>query len=482
MNGKSITALSAVVTALIWLGILSAWILQDPVADFTILTPGLDGFIPGQEAASRPPIHFGEINVKFDIEPPKASADWPRFRGERFDNINREKLALTDHLEAPLSPLWSVTLGEGHAGAAVADGRVFILDYDEIQNADVLRCFALTDGRELWQLGYKVKIKRNHGMSRTVPAVMDNVVVTMGPRCHVMAADVNTGELLWGLDLELDFGVEVPLWYTGQCPLIDGSTAVLAVGGDTVLMMGVNIQTGLIEWSLPNPDGWKMSHSSIMSLTLAGKRQYVYCAVGGTLAVSAEPEDKGTELWQSTLWTQSVLAPSPLLLPGDRIFLTAGYGAGSMMLQISSVDGQFQADSLYTTQPGMGLSSEQQTPILVNDQVCGILPKDGGAMKEEFVCYSADDTRRVMWSSGKTSRFGLGPYILADGKFLVLSDDGVLNILDAQQNEYRLLSSSQVLPGHDAWAPMALVEGKLLLRDSQTMICIDLAQNGVAMP
>ena len=44
--------------------------------------------------------------------------------------------------------LWSIELGEGHAGAAVRDGRVFVLDYDRAASADVLRCFSLADGRE----------------------------------------------------------------------------------------------------------------------------------------------------------------------------------------------------------------------------------------------------------------------------------------------------------------------------------------------
>src|SRR5690606_13956545 len=118
--------------------------------------------------------------------------------------------------------LWSAELGEGHAGAAVAGGRVYVLDYDERRQADALRCFSLEDGREIWRRFYTVRLKRNHGISRTVPAVSGNYVVTLGPGCHLMACDARSGNLLWGLDLVEHFRTEVPLWYTGQCPLIDG--------------------------------------------------------------------------------------------------------------------------------------------------------------------------------------------------------------------------------------------------------------------
>ena len=92
-------------------------------------------------------------------------------------------------------------------------------DYDEELGEDALRCLSLDDGREIWRRAYRVRVKRNHGMSRTVPALADGVVVTVGPRCHVMAVNAISGELLWGLDLERAYGSETPFWYTGQCPL-----------------------------------------------------------------------------------------------------------------------------------------------------------------------------------------------------------------------------------------------------------------------
>ena len=37
-----------------------------------------------------------------------------------------------------------------------------------------------------------------------------------------------------------------------------------------------------------------------------------------------------------------------------------------------------------------------------------------------------NDCSKIIWSSGKTERFGLGPYLIADGKIFILSDDGIL--------------------------------------------------------
>ncbi len=251
----------------------------------------------------------------FDGQPGTTADVWPRFRGAASDNLAHTSLKLATDW-GPKGPrrLWSVALGDGYAGPAVRNGRVYVLDYDVERKADALRCFSITDGREIWRRSYQVAIKRNHGMSRTVPAVTDRFVVSLGPKCHVLCVDATTGDFRWGIDLVRAYGCEVPLWYTGQCPVIDAGMAILAPGGD-VLMMGVDCGTGQVAWETPNPDNWKMSHASIIPVTVLGKRQYVYCALGGVAGVSAEPVDRGRLLWKTPDWDYAVVAPSAVVLP-----------------------------------------------------------------------------------------------------------------------------------------------------------------------
>jgi outer membrane protein assembly factor BamB len=367
--------------------------------------------------------------------------------------------------------LWSVDLGEGHAAPSVLNGRVYILDYDEAQRADALRCFSLADGSELWRRWYTVPVKRNHGMSRTIPAVTDRFVVSIGPRCHVMCADARTGELLWGIDLEREYGTEVPLWYTGQCPLIDGSTAVIAPGG-SALLIGVDCATGEVVWETPNHHAWGMSHSSVMPMTLQGVRMYVYCALGGVAGVAADGDRRGEVLWETDAWNPNVAAPSPVVFEDGRIFLTAGYGYGSAMLQVLNEEGFFEVETLYRYSPKEGLACEQQTPLLYRGYLYGVLPKDAGDLRNQFVCYDPEGS--MVWTSGKTNRFGLGPFLVADEKFYVLNDEGVLTMLEASTREYIELGRAQVLNGQDSWGPIALAGERMLLRDSRRMVCIDM--------
>ena len=75
--------------------------------------------------------------------------------------------------------------------------------------------------------------------------------------------------------------------------------------------------------------------------------------------------------------------------------------------------------------------------------------------------------------SGMTERFGLGPFLFADGKFLILNDTGELTLARASTTGFEKLARAKVLRGRDAWAPMALVDGRLLLRDSEQLVCLD---------
>ena len=66
---------------------------------------------------------------------------------------------------------------------------------------------------------------------------------------------------------------------------------------------------------------------------------------------------------------------------------------------------------------------------------------------------------------------------MADDKFFILSDEGVLTVIEASTKEYRELTQAKILNGHDAWGPLAIAGGRMLARDSRQMVCVDLRAN-----
>ncbi|HDS07519.1 MAG: PQQ-like beta-propeller repeat protein [Bacteroidales bacterium] len=451
------------------------WVTYDPVKEFVTTEPGLDN--RGEGAAVNLNVNIGEYFERYGTSESNLTETWPRFRGENFDNISRSKVKLLNRFESGNPEIkWKVEMGEGHAGAAIFKGKVYVLDYDESSGADMLRCFSLVEGTELWRRWYKVHIKRNHGMSRTVPAVTDEYILTIGPRGHVMCVERNDGKFLWGLNIEAEYESEIPFWYTGQCPLIDNGLAIIATGGKS-LIVAIDCSNGEIIWETPNPHGWNMSHSSIMPFTFGGVKMYVYSAVGGACGIMAEGSDAGSVLWETSAWNHQVVAPSPVCLPDGKIFLTAGYGAGSMVLQLRKNGKDFEVEIVDQYLPKEGLASEQQTPVVFQGHLFGILPKDAGPLRNQLVCVNPEDFKRITWSSGQTVRFGLGPYMLADGKLFILNDDGTLTMVKPDVNRYVQIDQARIMEGHDAWGPLAIADGYMVLRDSKTLLCIDLAES-----
>jgi outer membrane protein assembly factor BamB len=288
---------------------------------------------------------------------------------------------------------------------------------------------------------------------------------------HVMACDRITGELLWTLDMQKEFETEVPHWYSGQCPRIENGQLILAPAGGEVLMVGIDYTTGEIAWKTPNTVGYRMSHSSIMPMTIQGKRMFVYAGIGGLVGVSAESTDIGKLLWNVD-WRPSVIAPSPLQLASDKVLMVAGYGSGGIVVQVNNNDGRWSASIIDRYRPSEGLSSEQQTPILHGQMVITVPPNDGGGIRGRLVAYSPSNLRTPIWQSAADERFGLGPYMIIGNYVFAFRDDGELFVYELLPRGMRLVKRQRILSGHDGWGPMAYADGYLVLKDADWVYCL----------
>ncbi len=409
--------------------------------------------------------------MKYDDASSPLTGKWSGFRGKQTTNIieTPEKIN-TAAGDYPV--LWSVETGEGHAAPAIYNGRVYFLDYNEQLSSDALRCFSLETGKELWRRWYRVPMKRNHGFSRTVPAIGDDYIITIGPEGHVMCCDPVTGDMKWSLDVQKEYKTQVPFWYAGQCPLVDNNVLILAPAGEETLLAGLDCRTGEVIWTTPNTLNYKMSHSSVMPMTLGGKRMYVYIGIGGICAVSAEENDRGTLLWNAGKWQPSVVAPSPLKISDNQIFMVAGYGAGGALLKVDHSGNKWNATVTDQYKPSEGLASEQQTPIFYNNMIISVMPKDGGALRSKLVCYSPSNLHSPVWTSAANEQFGLGPYILINKNLFILKDDGELYVYEVQQRGMKLLKKQRIMDGVDAWGPLSYADGMLIVRDAHTVKCI----------
>ena len=125
------------------------------------------------------------------------------------------------------------------------------------------------------------------------------------------------------------------------------------------------------------------------------------------------------------------------------------------------------------------MSSEQQTPINYQGTLITILPKDGGGMRERLAMYSPNNLHHPIWTSAADERFGLGPYIVLGDRLIAFKEDGELYVYQLKTNSMTLLHKQRVMEeGVDAWGPMAYSDGMLIVRDSKTIKCLKIEDNG----
>jgi outer membrane protein assembly factor BamB len=395
---------------------------------------------------------------------PASGLDWPQFRGPQRDNISKETGLARKWPAGGPKVLWSVPVSQGYAGAAIVGGHVFHHDYDEAKNEWCVNCRTFADGKLVWQFREQREIRPNHAITRTVPAVDARFVFSLDPKAVLHCLDAKTGKQLWRKSLVTEYKTTIPSWYNGQCPLMESDRLIIATGGSAI-MVALDKATGKDLWQTPNPGNALMSHASVMTAVLGGVKQYLYGTLKGPLGVSAAD---GKLLWEFPRKFNVTLAPSPIAVSDERVFMTGSYDAGSVMVKVKKNGAAFQAEAVYDMKNNEW-NSEVHTPLVHKGHMFAVGKKKRGL----FTCLNLDG--KEVWSSEGKAAFGLGSYMMADGMFFVMEGDtGKLHMLEASTTGYNELASAQVLNGQEVWGPMALSGGRMVLRDLSKMVCIDL--------
>jgi outer membrane protein assembly factor BamB len=393
-----------------------------------------------------------------------GAADWPQFRGPDRSGISAETGLVRSWPAGGPKVVWTTPVAQGYSAAAIVDGKVYFNDYDEATSEYLIRCLSLADGKELWRFKEKRRIRPNHGITRTVPATDGKYVFSLDPKAVLHALDAATGKELWSKNLVQDYGSKIPPWYNGQCPLLEKDRVVIAPVGTKALVVALDKATGKEIWTTPNPDGWVLSHSSLMPAALGGVKQYLFSVLQGTVGVAAAD---GKKLWHFPFKFNLSVSPSPLVIDAERVYVTAAYDSGGAMFRVKKTGSGFTTEEVFVHAPEEW-NSEVQTPILFKDHMFAVGKKKRGL----FTCVDLDG--KIVWDSAGKASFELGSFILADGMFFILEGKtGMLRLLEASTTGYKELASAPVLSGHDVWGPPALSNGKLVIRDLNKMVCLD---------
>lgn len=417
---------------------------------------------------------------------PSGAADWPWFLGPNHNDTSSETGLARSWPEAGPRVLWTLPLGEGYGGAAVRDGKVYVLDRVNNQR-DVLRVHDLETGQEAWTFSYDAPGKLPYNGSRSVPAVTDRHIYTTGAFGDVYCLDRTTHEVVWKRHLINDFeGAKLPMWGIGFSPYVYQDWILLSLTNSQVGLVALDRKTGQTAWESsvdPIQEGNVGNYMTPRVHTLDGVDQVILC--------SADEEEQNGQICRgrivgfsaadgSVLWTLKGLTGhivQPIAAGPDRILMTSSYPAHTMLLEVKQDNDTFNVRKIFEV-PDCG----SQLHVPIRHQGHFYLNGNTNRKRDGLLCVSPSgeilwqttNSRRLSTAREGLPKFDKGSMIMADGLFFVIDGaKGTLHLTEPSPAGYRELARAKLLDGKQIWAPMALSRGRLLIRDQTQMKCLD---------
>jgi outer membrane protein assembly factor BamB len=420
------------------------------------------------------------------------ASDWPQYYGPNRDSTSTEKGLLRTWPKAGPTVLWTVPVGIGYGGPVVSGGKVYLLDRDD-KVGDTLRCLDFASGKELWNFAYGSPGRFDHPGSRTSPTVDGDHVYTCGPVGNLYCISTSTHKPIWQKNVWTDFGggsgvpagfmnagspgSSFPIWGITQNPLIYRNLVIVASQTSQAGVVAYDKLTGELKWKSPAAGGAGYVSPSLVKVggedhlvTITAAQGFGRNASGG--GVTGLDPLTGKVLWTYTNWQCIIPVPHAVDAGDGRVLLTGGYRAGAAMIKVQKkADGGYDVTELFRN-PDFG--SHTQPPILYKDHY--YVQYTINERSDGLVCMTMDG--KVRWKTGDEPPFNKGGAILADGLLLATDGNTKLYLIEPDPSGFKPLASVALLEPGENWAPLALSDGKLLIRDQRHLKCVVVAQQG----
>jgi outer membrane protein assembly factor BamB len=396
------------------------------------------------------------INTTKPADPRSTgSTYWTGFRGPQRNGTYDQQPVSTAWPAGGPRLLWKQPVGAGYASFAVARGRAFTIEQRGPQ--EVVAAYDVLTGRELWTNEWTATFRESMGGDgpRATPAWADGRVFALGGTGELRCLDEATGRVLWRTNILGDADARNLQWGMAASPLIVDDTVVVLPGGTGGRsVVAYSRSDGKRVWSALDD---RQSYSSPMLAEIAGVRQLVVFSAARVVGLTPV---SGEVLWEYPWRTDyDVNASQPVIVSGNRVFLSSGYGHGAVMIEITRSDPRWSVREVWRN-------------IRMKNQFSSSLLHEGylyGLDESILACLDAA-TGDVKWKGG---RYGYGQVILASGHLIVLTESGELVLVRATPDSHQEVVKVPAIEGK-TWNHPALSDGYLLVRNGTEMAAFDL--------
>lgn len=394
-----------------------------------------------------------------------ASADWTSWAGSQGNFTVQAHGLLDTWPAAGPKQLWQRPLGEGYSAILCREGKLYTA-YSTPEQEVVIALDAATGGT-LWEHRYArakwEEMDAGFGMGpNATPLMVDERIVSIGIAGQLRCLDRATGQLQWQLDLPAQFGRrkrQEEYGYSASPLLFDGKI-IVQVGGDTHAIVALDPRDGTLAWR-SQPGG--VSYGAASIIELAGQDHYVYFEPEGVVALNP---NNGKLLWRSPIPMNNGNHLTPVVKCDDHhLFVASQFrSGGGRLLKIARKNETYDVHELWFTPK---LRASCWTHIRIGDTIYG---SAGGHKTSLFAAFDWR-TGKIHW---RKRALHMAQCLYADGRLIILDQDGNLAMARVSPEGYELLGSTAVTE-RTSWTVPTLVGTTLYVRDRINIVALDLS-------
>jgi outer membrane protein assembly factor BamB len=433
------------------------------------------------------------------LAPTARGDDWPQWMGPERDGVWRETGIVKAIPAAGLPVKWRSEVKGGYSGPAIADGRVFLMDYDrregEVANApndrttlagrERVLCLDATSGSLVWKHDYDCPYSISYASGpRCTPTVVDGKVYTLGSEGNLFCLDAATGRVIWSKDFKKDYSAPTPLWGFCGHPLVDGNRLVCLVGGEGSVAVAFDKDTGRELWQALSASESGYCPPSIIES--AGVRQLL---IWDADKLNSLDPVTGTVLWSQPLkpdYGMSIMAPRVAATPRGQVLFASGIGrVGALYTLAADKPG---ATIAWRGDPKSAVYCANSTPFIAGDTLYGCDCETGFLTAVDLA------TGKRVWETGEPTlgnrrgRHGTAFLVrqgsaAGDDRTWLFSETGDLILARLTPTAYEELGRMHLLaPTNECfgrevvWSHPAFANRCVFVRNDRELVCVSLAE------
>jgi outer membrane protein assembly factor BamB len=407
------------------------------------------------------------------------SSSWLGWGGPRHNFTSDAKgLANAWPPEGP-KRLWSRPLGEGHSSIIGEGGRLYTMYRPStgIKNnwkpEEVIVALDGGSGKTIWEYRYPTSLEtmnfsRGAGPHST-PLISGSRLFAASTDKQFFALDKLTGKLLWSHSFVKEYNAlpnqmrwAVKPGYSTS-PIAYKDLVIAAVGAPEQGVMAFRQRDGRVVWSAGKFSD--IAPASPQVITLDGEEQLVITSGDG---LHAYDPNTGKLVWEYLVPTRSgVNISSPVWCPEDRLlFVSCAYDGGSRVLQLTRSNGRTEAKELWFSNK---MRVHFGNVLRIGDFFFG----SSGDFGPSFLTAINARTGEVAWQDRSFAKVS---FVAADGKVILLDEDGNLGLVTMSAEGLRILAKAPVATA-TSWTVPTLIGTTLYLRDRVNVVALAVGAN-----